>query len=877
MYLKLQEFNLENLYIQRYLNLLQLLFIFSVKEASSHRLFFFSMVCNTDESISSNKLIWEELLLFVCKSHKKFYFKWNFGDEFDKKFNKILDVSSVFSFYKFKKTITWMCIFCRFFSSVSYKLKLKFNKKTQKFENIFSLVSSVKNLQKAWYEIKSKSKNLIVKNIRIKILNSLKLEWFKKVSVKLNSGFYKYKSVRQILVNKLDKMSKRVIIVESFRDKIVQKAVLWILQQIYEGVSFCKFVDYEIFKRCPNFNYLLFGGYLKPIKIDKEKKIYKVRKWVLKPLFNHNLSGFKPNRSVHLALNIIKKFWAPVVWFWSADFIKVFNKINYNKLITEIEKKIDDFKLTNELCKMLKIKIIHFKNINVDSSAEMLQGNILSFFLFNIYLSSLDRYICVLKKNFDWESIFTQNPKVYKFIFTGKKNFKNVEFWEFIKKIKFKWNKNTKVGISPIITRDQSIQIHYVRYADNILFGFNMSKILAKKIIENICMFIKFELHLNCYYLNDKSKLVHSVSELITFLGFKVGCYSTKYNRKSKHLTWFYKLMANIWRKKMVESEKYFKMQEFILSKASWEILHSISKTGQILIKKSCVKSVYDHQIKIKVIKALKNSLTSIETEIIVTPLVSYIFKKSKKNQMTPFGLAEQKRLNLLKYMTQKWVQKAQDIANKKDFDELQNLIKNYLSFNFIQARKIYLKELNKFASKNFNEKVIEYIFKKAKVQSVSKKNSSYRSIKLLFPKKDFVKKFRALGILHKIKTRPVGVRFLVSFKDHDIVNWFSLKAYKIWNYYSCADNIWDVKNIINWILRYSMLATLAMKYKLTIKQSIQKYSLSPCLTYFCEFNGKMKKVTLAKYPTLNYFNEKKKEFNFKDNFTSINRTWKNC
>lgn len=45
------------------------------------------------------------------------------------------------------------------------------------------------------------------------------------------------------------------------------------------------------------------------------------------------------------------------------------------------------------------------------------------------------------------------------------------------------------------------------------------------------------------------------------------------------------------------------------------------------------------------------------EAEVLAAPLISHTSKKDKKNPNAPFGLAEQKRLNLLKYATQKWIQ----------------------------------------------------------------------------------------------------------------------------------------------------------------------------------------------------------------------------
>ena len=52
---------------------------------------------------------------------------------------------------------------------------------------------------------------------------------------------------------------------------------------------------------------------------------------------------------MHLVLSRIKKGWKLVQWFGSLDIIKMFENVNYHRLINEIEKAIDDQVLTNEL------------------------------------------------------------------------------------------------------------------------------------------------------------------------------------------------------------------------------------------------------------------------------------------------------------------------------------------------------------------------------------------------------------------------------------------------------------------------------------------------------------------------------------------------
>lgn len=236
-------------------------------------------------------------------------------------------------------------------------------------------------------------------------------------------------------------------------------------------------------------------------------------------------------------------------------------------------------------------------------------------------------------------------------------------------------------------------------------------------------------------------------------------------------------------------------MQENILSKLHRDVISSIAKTGHTFIKKSHIKAAYDHRVKVKVLRALKNSLSHIESEILSSSLVSNFPKKDIKNPETPFSLAEQKRLNLLKYTIKRWIQRAKDLATEEDFKELQYATGTFLSPEFVKARENYIKELNLISSRCFSENVIEYQLRraqtyKAKTAILSRVKLNHPSIRILFPKDAFLKKLRSLDIIHKVITRPTGVGFLTPLEDRDIINWYSLKASAIWNYYCCADNI---------------------------------------------------------------------------------------
>lgn len=166
---------------------------------------------------------------------------------------------------------------------------------------------------------------------------------------------------------------------------------------------------------------------------------------------------------------------------------------------------------------MLNVRIISFENITADPSLGVSQSRVLFPFLFNIYLSPLDNYINELQVKFNKKGTYNNNPEFRKLIRTDQKKFKGLNFREIMKKVKFERDKAIKAGINPKINVEKFIKICYVRYADDMLFGFTMDKSLAKKLIEDIRMFIKSDLHLNCHSSTTNSKLVHGVSELTTF------------------------------------------------------------------------------------------------------------------------------------------------------------------------------------------------------------------------------------------------------------------------------------------------------------------------------------------------------------------------
>jgi len=67
------------------------------------------------------------------------------------------------------------------------------------------------------------------------LLNNINLKWFIIVSNELKRGMFKFKPIYRVYISKLNKKSTKSLIIDSFREKIVQQAIYIILNAIYES------------------------------------------------------------------------------------------------------------------------------------------------------------------------------------------------------------------------------------------------------------------------------------------------------------------------------------------------------------------------------------------------------------------------------------------------------------------------------------------------------------------------------------------------------------------------------------------------------------------------------------------------------------------
>lgn len=120
---------------------------------------------------------------------------------------------------------------------------------------------------------------------------------------------------------------------------------------------------------------------------------------------------------------------------------------------------------------------------------------------------------------------------------------------------------------------------------------------------------------------------------------------------------------------------------------------------------------------------------------------------------------------------------------------------------------------------------------------------SSEFPIQMGAPIKKILRRLRDRGLISRRRPWPIHVACLTNVSDGDIVNWFAGIAISLLSYYRCCDNLYQVRTIVDYQIRWSAIFTLAHKHKCSARNIILKYSKD--LNIVNQKGGK----TLAEFP----------------------------
>lgn len=305
------------------------------------------------------------------------------------------------------------------------------------------------------YEEIRGNKGGMTKGVKEETLDGLTLAWIDKLSKDLISGSYSFGPARRVMIPKPGTTRKRPLGVVNPREKIVQKALLVVLECIYE------------------------------------------------PRFLKSSHGFRPNRGCHSALYELFRNGGNHSWVIEGDISKCFDSIPHSVMMRLIDREVSCDKTQTLIIKALKAGYNDETGRTVKPDFGTPQGSVLSPFLSNVVLHQFDRYMAKLSKLWRKGEIRRTNPafrKAYR-----RAGITPGERRKAISRLP------SKDPLDPHFRR-----LMYVRYADDFVVLSTSSHSDVVFLKERIRTFLKGRLGLT---LNTDKTKVTSIRKGFSFLG----------------------------------------------------------------------------------------------------------------------------------------------------------------------------------------------------------------------------------------------------------------------------------------------------------------------------------------------------------------------
>jgi group II intron reverse transcriptase/maturase len=234
------------------------------------------------------------------------------------------------------------------------------------------------------------------------------------------------------------------------------------------------------------------NGQKRPLGLPgwRDKLLQEVIRMVLEayyePQFSQYSHGFRPNRGCHTALTDIHHTWKGTKWFIEMDIEGYFNSIDPELLLEMIGRQIKDNQLLKLVRGMLEAGYMENWHYHQTYSGTP-QGGVISPLLANIYLNELDRFV-------EHELLPTYNK--------GQKKVVNQSYKQLEKQIylarqsgkveRYKQLVRLRRTLSSQETHDPHYRrLRYIRYADDVLLGFDGPKKEAVEIKERLAVFLQ--------------------------------------------------------------------------------------------------------------------------------------------------------------------------------------------------------------------------------------------------------------------------------------------------------------------------------------------------------------------------------------------------
>jgi group II intron reverse transcriptase/maturase len=691
-----------------------------------------------------------------------------------------------------------------------------------------NFLSKPEFLKFAYYHIKNKPGNA-TPAITSETLNAINHDWFEKIAKDISEGKYAFQNCRRIHIPKANKKQYRPITIGNPRDKIVQKAMQIILEEIFERKE----------------------SYFSP--------------------YSH---GFRPGKSCHTALEQIKTKWTAIPWYIKFDIIKCFDEINRNILINKLNEKIKDRRFIDMFQKMFKAGIFLMGSNEkqsqlIQENLGVPQGNILSPILSNIFFTTLDNFINQLIKKHRKGERASINPEYIEESKVTEKDLKNIPEEnlkpQLIKRIVNQRKRQAlKKGLRYTLLDDTYIRIKYVRYADDFIVGVKASKETALKIKKEIIFFLKSSLHLRIN--EDKTKIYQTYCEKVKFLGMNIHNVPAKHLpfRRARHLEQIRRnksrivnrvigmqnKRSKIFREHILEGLKnHYKKAEDTGNLDQWK--QNLEKAISIVIPSNKLndssRRVFSQFVKeldkfwhldqndalteFLENKDKQNFNNEIKKDSILTPLtrkeiLSRVVSALELEGFKAPGPKAGKYANIFNEVGDITYCPEIITFSPSLIENLNKINKNTKSDRF--KGKKFLKEILLWLKREGKNKKPSFIRSKMaeKVQEYWENNKVRTSLppQITIDLDKLYHKLEENKIIDN-KKKPIAKTNILIAEDYSIIRYYNCVAYGLMSYFRCISNINKLKEIISYHLRYSLIYTLMNKHKLSsVKAVLEVY-----------------------------------------------------
>lgn len=278
------------------------------------------------------------------------------------------------------------------------------------------------------------------------------------------------------------------------------------------------------------------NGKMRPLGIPStnDKILQMVLKAIIEPscekIFHDKSFGFRPHRSIHDALLSVRGM-IGTSWMIEGDIKGFFDNVDHQIMMDIIKKRLNpDRTLSGLLWKFFKAGYMTEGEYR-HSILGMPQGGVLSPLLSNLYLTLLDEFVDGLKKEYDSDKTWMEDPEHKKLRaklqrLRSKLDNINSQSEEEIKELRQKIKELRRKTRSMSTTLRMGNKLYYVRYADDWVIGVIGNYQFASMIKEKVKAFLAKELKLELS--EEKTKITNLGSEHARFLGHNIRCVTSK-------------------------------------------------------------------------------------------------------------------------------------------------------------------------------------------------------------------------------------------------------------------------------------------------------------------------------------------------------------